>query len=209
MSQSQPSPGAHSTTTTDAGPAASSGARTPHGWWYGRSGLFLALFMAAFSTYLLVGILTMAVPEGADAPGPQFVPGIIMVAGYLLAILLAIHYIRHPEPAITPTFTEEDDASEEERRAAETAAKIQYKSFSDWYAVGWSVGGFLAFALLLNLLGWILAAALLFWCVAHGIGSRRYLFDASLGLVLSSFIYLAFDVGLGLSLPSGLLGGAF
>lgn len=194
-------------------PAASTpsptGRGTRHGWWHGRSGLFLALFMACFSTYLLVGILAMPVPDGADAPGPTFVPTIIMVSGYTLAVLLAIHYVRAPKPAVTPTFSAEDDATDQERQAAETAAQAEYRTFSDWYAVGWSVGGFLAFALLLTFLGWILAAALLFWCVAHGVGSRRYLFDASLGLVLGSVIYLAFDVGLGLSLPSGLLGGVF
>ncbi|MFC0247058.1 tripartite tricarboxylate transporter TctB family protein [Citricoccus parietis] len=201
MSQSQPTAPSH--------PVGDAGSTTARGWWHGRSGLFLAAFMAAFSTYLLVGILTMAVPDGADAPGPQFVPLIITVAGYILAVLLAVHYLRTPEPAVTPTFTAEDDATEEERRAAEAAATVQYRTFSDWYAVGWSVAGFLVFALLLNMLGWILGAALLFWCVAHGIGSRRHLFDASLGLLLSSFIYLAFDVGLGLSLPSGVLGGVF
>jgi putative tricarboxylic transport membrane protein len=182
---------------------------TAHGWWHGRSGLLLALIMAAFSTYLLVGINTMVVPDGADPPGPAFFPTLIMLAGYALAALLAVSYIRTPEPAEPATFTEDDAASPDERRAAEAAARVPYRTFSDWYAVGWSAGGFLAFALLLEPLGWILAAALLFWCVAHGIGSRRTLFDVSLGLVLSSFVYLAFDVGLGLSLPSGLLGGVF
>jgi putative tricarboxylic transport membrane protein len=73
----------------------------------------------------------------------------------------------------------------------------------------WSVAGFLVFALTIEVLGWILAAALLFWAVARGIGSRRPLFDISLALVLSSAIYLAFSVGLGLNLPSGILGGGF
>lgn len=184
------------------------GPPTRGGWGHGRSGLVLAALMAALSTCLLVGILTMSVPAGADSPGPQFVPTILMVAGYILAALLVIHYLRTPEPAVAPTFTEDDDASEEERRAAEAAARVQYRTFSDWQAVAWCAGGFLLFALLLNFLGWILASAMLFWCVAHGIGSRRHVFDASLGLVLGSVTYLAFDVGLGLSLPSGLLGGA-
>lgn len=180
---------------------------TAHGWWHGRSGLLLALIMAAFSTYLLIGILTMEVPEGADAPGPQFFPTLLMIAGYVLAVLLAVSYIRTPEPAVPATFAADDDVSPEERAAAEEAAAKTYRTFSDWYSVGWAVGGFLAFALLLEVLGWILSGALLFWAVAHGIGSRRPVFDLSLGLVLSSLIYLAFAVGLGLNLPSGILGG--
>ncbi|HHX47312.1 MAG TPA: tripartite tricarboxylate transporter TctB family protein, partial [Brevibacterium sp.] len=67
-------------------------------WWQGRSGLIVPLIMGAFSTYLLVGILTMEVPADADKPGPQFFPTIIMLVGYALTILLVIAYIRNPEP---------------------------------------------------------------------------------------------------------------
>ncbi|GMA37981.1 tripartite tricarboxylate transporter TctB family protein [Mobilicoccus caccae] len=72
--------------------------------------------------------------------------------------------------------------------------------------MAWCIGGFALFAATLELLGWILAAALLFWFVARGIGSRRPLFDISAALLLSSVIYLTFSVGLGLRLPSGVLG---
>ncbi|WAP51795.1 tripartite tricarboxylate transporter TctB family protein [Arthrobacter sp. ATA002] len=159
-------------------------------WWSGRSGLLLSLVMVAFSTYLLIGILTMEVGEDTDFPGPKFFPGILMVAGYVLAALLALHYVRSPEH---PT---------------ETSAQ-RYRTFTDWSAVLWAAGGFLLFALTLEKLGWIIAAALLFWCVARGFGSRRPLFDVSFALLFSSAIYLAFAIGLGLNLPSGILGGGF
>jgi putative tricarboxylic transport membrane protein len=164
--------------------------RAGRSWWHGRSGLVLPVVMTAFSTYLLHGILTMEVPEGTDFPGPRFYPGILMVAGYALAALMVLHYLRTPEPV-------------------EELSGRTYRTYTDWSALAWTVGGFLLFALLLERLGWILAAALLFWCVARGVGSKRHLFDISLALTLSSAIYLAFDVGLGLNLPSGLLGGSF
>ena len=170
--------------TSDAKPAVG------NSWWDGRSGLLLSLLMELFSTYLLVGILTMDVGEDADFPGPRFFPGILMVAGYVLVVLLALHYVRSPEH---PT---------------ETSART-YRTFTDWSAVLWSAGGFLLFALTLETLGWIIAAALLFWFVARGFGSRRPLFDVSFSLLISSAIYLAFSVGLGLNLPSGILGGGF
>ncbi|MEX5305142.1 tripartite tricarboxylate transporter TctB family protein [Kocuria sp. CPCC 205258] len=157
---------------------------------HGRSGLVVPLLLAAFSTYLLIGILTMEVPEGTDFPGPKFFPGILMVAGYLLAALLVLHYLRSPEHP-------------------EELSESTYRTHSDWSAVIWSVAGFLVFALTIEFLGWILAAALLFWAVARGFGSTRALFDISLALVLSSAIYLAFSAGLGLNLPSGILGGGF
>lgn len=157
--------------------------------WRGRSGLALPLVMFAFSLYLTVGIVILDVPAGTDFPGPRFFPGIVAGCGYVLAILLLLHYLRTPEP-VEPEW----DGS-------------TYRTYSDWVCVAWTVGGFALFALGLEFLGWVLAGALLFWFVARGMGSRRPLFDAGLALVLSSAVYLAFDVGLGLNLPSGLLGG--
>lgn len=125
----------------------------------------------------------MDVPEGTDAPGPQFYPLLLAVAGYVLSVLLVVDVLRAPQ--------QED----------------QQKPRSQWASVAWLVGGFLVFATGIEVLGWIIAAALLFWCVARGAGSERPVFDLSLALVFSSVIYLAFAVGLGLNLPSGLLGG--
>lgn len=162
--------------------------RSPRGPWSGRSGLVVPLLLAGLSTYLLVGIVTMSVPENTDFPGPRFYPLLLTVAGYLLAVLLVLDVLRKPQS-----------------RDAEDAATYRYHS--DWQALAWLVGGFLVFSLGIEFLGWIIAGALLFWCVARGIGSKRPIFDLSLALVFSSLIYIAFAVGLGLNLPSGLLGG--
>ena len=158
------------------------------GFFAGRSGLLFPLLLAAASTWILVGNATMPVPEGTDFPGPRFYPTLLAVAGYVLAALLTVQYLRAPEHP-------------------EQHSEKTYAWFTDWVSVAWCVGGFLAFALLLAPLGWILAAALLFWCVARGMGSRRPLFDISVALLVSSAIYLAFAVALGLPLPSGVLGG--
>ena len=87
--------------------------------------------------------------------------------------------------------------------AAESAAPF------DWPALVWTVGGFILFILTLRLLGWVLAAALLFWFVARGFGNRSPLTSLAVGLTVSSLAYIGFDMGLGLNLPSGILGGAF
>ncbi|MCJ8503936.1 tripartite tricarboxylate transporter TctB family protein [Kocuria flava] len=166
------------------------GPPSPSSWWAGRSGLVVPAVTAGFSTYLLAGALTMEIPEGTDFPGPAFYPLLLVVAGYVLSALLALHYLRTPE------------------HPAELSER-SWRTHSDWAAVAWGAGGFLVFALTLELLGWILAAALLFWAVARGFGSRRPLFDLVLALFVSSAIYLAFAVGLDLTLPSGILGGGF
>lgn len=196
------------TAATDPAPARTAPAPSV-GFGHGRSGLVVPLILAAFSTYLLIGVLTMEVPEGTDPPGPTFFPTIVLVAGYAIAVLLALRILKTPEPAEPATFGEHDDVSEEERRAAEEAAAVQYPTFTDWRCVAWAVGGFLAFAALLQFAGWILSAALLFWCVARAMDSRTPLRDVAVGLTVSSIVYLAFGVALGLNLPSGLIGGGF
>jgi putative tricarboxylic transport membrane protein len=63
------------------------------------------------------------------------------------------------------------------------------------------------FALLLQPVGWLLSGALLFFGVAWAFGGRRPLFEAAVALAYSSVVQLAFVGGLGLNLPSGILGG--
>ncbi|MBD4582893.1 tripartite tricarboxylate transporter TctB family protein, partial [Xanthomonas citri pv. citri] len=76
-------------------------------------------------------------------------------------------------------------------------------------ALAWCFLGFLAFAVLLPWLGWILAGALLFWCVTRAFGAPHPVFDILVALFVSSLAYLGFAVALGLTLPSGILGGGF
>ena len=72
--------GTHRTAAAGGGAGANAGAAGDRSWWTGRSGLVLALIMAAFGTYMLYGVLTMQVAEDADKPGPQFVPMVIATA---------------------------------------------------------------------------------------------------------------------------------
>lgn len=165
---------------------------TPMGsgtFWEGRSGLIMPVLIAAFSLFLIFGSLAMDAGD-ADFPGPGFFPTLIGVVGLVLAVIITIGIIRTPDPPAG--------------RDAQTT-----RFHSDFTALGWTVLGFLAFSVLLPWLGWILAAALLFWCVAHGFGSRRAVFDILVSLFMGSVAYLAFDVALGLNLPSGILGGGF
>lgn len=205
-------------------------------WWQGRSGLLVPLIMAGFSTYLLIGIITMDVAEDAEQPGPQFFPMIIMIVGYILTILLTIAYIRNPEPVdvdddlpaeaaedrafstpITSAVSasrldpheEDEPATDRKAHARARAADSRHRTHSDFVSLAWGAGGFAAFALILEFAGWILAAALLFWCVARSMGSKRPLFDLTMALTFSSLVYIAFAVLLGLNLPSGILGGGF
>lgn len=55
--------------------------------------------------------------------------------------------------------------------------------------------------------GFVLASTFLFALIARGFGSRRIFRDIVIGLVLSTIAFFIFTRGLGLNLPSGLLGG--
>jgi len=166
----------------------------PTRWGTGRSGVVLAGLMLALGIYLTVGIATMTVPTGAESPGPTFFPTILAVGCYVLAVLLVVHYLRHPEaPADIGGIDPLEDSFE--------------GPFTDWRSLGLTMAGFLAFTLLLNPLGWILAAALMFWVIARAMGSTSAVKDVAVALLLSCTVQVAFSAGLGLNLPAGVLEG--
>ncbi|MGI6879536.1 tripartite tricarboxylate transporter TctB family protein [Microbacterium sp. gxy059] len=181
----------------------------------GRSELLKNLIMPAvlviFATYLLVGIITMDVPEGTSFPGPGFFPGIIAAGLYLFSAMLVVQGVRERRAAAAEREAaiasgEIDPVIEaEERIAAGESQRVGV----DWRSLAWVVGSFLGFALALNVLGWIIAAGLLFWCVARGFGSTKPVASLVVGFTMSSVAYIAFDMALGMTLPSGILGWGF
>lgn len=167
--------------------------------------LIMPIVLVLFATYLVFGIVTMKVPEGTAFPGPQFFPAIIAGGLTLFAALLSVGAVKQKLKTVTEIRTGavvlpvlEDDEPRPRKRVG-----------LDWASLTWVVGGFLAFSLLLTTLGWIIAAALLFWCVGRGFGEKRHLKSLIVGLTVGSILYIAFDMLLGLSLPSGVLGWGF
>ncbi|MFB4349261.1 tripartite tricarboxylate transporter TctB family protein [Microbacterium sp. CR_7] len=171
--------------------------------------LTMPAVLVAFATYLLVGIITMKVPEGTAFPGPQFFPTLITAGLYLFAAVLAVGAVREHRAeddaaaSVSAAPVAPASASTPEEPAVPRTVRVDVRSLV------WVVGSFLVFALVLNLLGWIIAAGLLFWCIARGFGSTRWLFSLVVGLTVSSLSYIAFDMALGMSLPSGILGWGF
>ena len=74
-----------------------------------------------------------------------------------------------------------------------------------WASFGWVSAGIIAYGLLIERAGFILASILLFLLVARGFGSRRWALNAASGAVLAALIFAIFTYGLGLTLPAGLL----
>lgn len=67
--------------------------------------------------------------------------------------------------------------------------------------------GLMAFALLVEPLGFSLAAAVLFCITSYAMGTKRYLATVAIALVLGIFVFVVFDTWLGVRLPEGILAG--
>lgn len=172
--------------------------------------LIMPVLLIAFAGYLLFGIVTMRVPEGVAFPGPRFFPAIIAAGLALFAVLLIVRALRDRAAAVARAEQSAEEfelLTDEEIEAAETGSVKRVGV--DWRSLAWIVGSFIGFAMLLSLLGWIVAAMLLFWCVARAFGSRRVAHNLVVGLTASSIAYIVFDMLLGLTLPSGILGWGF
>ena len=58
--------------------------------------------------------------------------------------------------------------------------------------------------ILLDLLGFIVAAITSFWGVAYAFGARKYLKDFIVAVVFSVIVYFGFTQGLNINLPAGI-----
>ncbi|MGF9660707.1 tripartite tricarboxylate transporter TctB family protein [Arthrobacter crystallopoietes] len=187
--------------------------------WAGRSELVVVALLLAMAIFMTIGTATMKV-QGNSVPGPQFFPVLVCIVLYATAALLAVHVFRNPHVPDTDPHPGHGDFSadmlrdlahmpEGERQTAAPGpvAANTDKTYTDWKTVGQVVAGVVGFTLILQPVGWIISAALLFWVVSRALGSRRPVFDLGVALLFASAVQLAFNAGLGLNLPSGFLGG--
>jgi putative tricarboxylic transport membrane protein len=117
--------------------------------------------------------------------GPGVVPRIVGIAILLVGAFLMYE-------AVTGGFHDVDEAAE---------AKLPM----DWASFAWVSGGIVAYGLLIEHLGFVLASAALFVMVARGFNSRRWGLNVVTGLVLAAAVFAMFNYGLGLTLPAGVL----
>jgi putative tricarboxylic transport membrane protein len=78
---------------------------------------------------------------------------------------------------------------------------------TDWRCISLLALALLAYLLLIERAGFIIASATLFVVAAFAMGSRRLVRDIAIGIVMGTVLYLVFNRGLGLSLPAGILEG--
>lgn len=156
----------------------------------GRSELGVALLLGVVGVVVLVDAARIHAPYSQSDPvGPRTVP--FVVAGLLLvcAAALAVNVLRggHGE--------------------AEEGEDVDLTAPTEWRVVLPLVGAFVANVLLIDLLGWVVSGALLFWGSSWALGSRHPVRDAVISLALSLATFYGFYVGLGIQLPAGVLEG--
>jgi putative tricarboxylic transport membrane protein len=145
----------------------------------------VAAGVAAIGASVLWGAFQLPTSGGYAQVGPGLVPRIVGGCILLLGILLL-------REALTGGFRGVDEEAERHLPM-------------DWAAFGWVSGGIIAYGLLVEPLGFIIASTVLFVMVARGFNSRRWRLNAVTGLVLAVLVFATFNYGLGLTLPAGIL----
>jgi putative tricarboxylic transport membrane protein len=156
----------------------------------GRSEFGVALFLGALGVLVVVSALSL--PESLTARGPVGPAAVPVVVGTLLIVVsgfLAVDVLRGG------------------RGEPEGGEDIELSGSSDWRTIGLLVAAFAANALLIESLGWPISGAILFWGAAFALGSRHHVRNAVIALVLSVGSWYLFVLGLGISLPVGVLRG--
>jgi putative tricarboxylic transport membrane protein len=150
----------------------------------------VCVVLVAVGAFLIYDAITLeAAFAKVDPVGPKWFPIAIGVILIVLAVILA--------GAILRGSVGEADAGED----------VDPNIPGDWRTVGLLVALFVALILLVNPLGWVIAGTLFFAGAATILGSRRYVRNVAIGLVLALLSFYGFYSGLGIPLPAGVLDG--
>jgi putative tricarboxylic transport membrane protein len=146
------------------------------------AGLLIGLGLIAIAAVVAVDVSGMRVPPVHAKVGPRVFP-------LLVSCGLAVAGVATVWQSWRGTFEDETPAA------------------TDWFAVALISAGLVLHMNLLRPVGFVPAAVILFMSVTTAFGSRKFLRDGIVGLVLALAAYLAFTKLLGLQLPAGLLQG--
>ncbi|MFI7128454.1 tripartite tricarboxylate transporter TctB family protein [Nonomuraea sp. NPDC050153] len=156
-------------------------------WW--RPELGLAVVVLGLGVFVVIGTLDVSAAASQLGIGPRFFPMLVGGAMVLIGLLYVVDVIRggHGDP--------------------EESEDVDVEAPTDWRSVGLVSGIFLAFTALLNVLGWIIGASLLFFGLSLALGAEHKVRSAVISVVVGLATYLLFVKGLGVALPGGLLAG--
>jgi putative tricarboxylic transport membrane protein len=79
----------------------------------------------------------------------------------------------------------------------------EFKSTPNWKALFLVLAGLVFYALLVEVIGFMLCAAVLYFLVATALGEKRRLRLAAISIAIAVVVYFGFTAGLQISLPFG------
>ena len=126
---------------------------------------------------------------GTDPLGPKAVPVFLGSALILLAVGLTVAVLRGSKPEL------------------EGGEDVDLEARMDLKTVLMLIGVFVANIVLIDVLGWVISGAILFYGSAIALGSRHYLRALVIAVALSLITFYGFAIGLGVGLPAGILQG--
>jgi putative tricarboxylic transport membrane protein len=155
-----------------------------------RAQYLVCAVLVAVGAFLIYDAVTLEAGFAkVDPVGPKLFPIVIGVVLIVLAVILAI--------VIPRGSMGEADAGED----------VDPNMPGDWRTVGLLVAAFVALILLVDPLGWVVTSTLFFAGAATILGSRHYIRNIAIGLVLALVSFYGFYSGLGIPLPAGILDG--
>jgi len=150
----------------------------------------VAVLLLGLGVWAIVDALSLLDVATARGPvGPKTVPIVVGLLLIVTGILLAI------------------DIARGGRGEQEGGEDVDLSHGSDWRTIGLLTASFAANALLIERIGWPLSGAILFFGTTYALGSRHYVRNAIISLVLSVATWYLFYAGLGIKLPAGVLTG--
>ncbi len=154
--------------------------------------LFLAIGVVIFGLLVVWQTTHIRVTPAYAKVGPRVIPYIVGSGLVLIGIWVAIEALTGRGSA--PTSESED--------ADPTLP-------TDWRTVGTIAIALVAYLLLMERAGFVIASALLYAGSAIAMGSRKIAQNLAIGLVLSTVVFAGFTRGLDLRLPAGIFSGWF
>jgi len=147
--------------------------------------LVLAVLLAALGVYLLVDAGAIAVPGSTNTLGPRFFPYLVGGLTVVTGAFLALRVLRG------------------DRAPSDDSEDVDPDAPTDWRAVAVIAVAFLAHALLINVIGWPLAVALMFAAVAWALGAVGIVRPFLIGLAVGCIAWIVFVKALNVALPGG------
>ena len=163
--------------------------------------IILGLGVAVLGAFILFEVGAIKVAPIYSKVGPRDIPILIGVIMTVLGLALAWQSWRTTARApLNPPAVMDAPGSLLDAPGTGGGAP-------DWLPLGAIAVGLVQQLLLFEFLGFVPTAAILFFCVSFGFGSRRYLRDIIIAIALAIVAYVGFVHVLNLHLPAGVLEG--